>query len=176
MDRRSMVGWAVLVAGLLVTASVVASMSLSLGEVEARGLVDTTVDAPVVGPFHLDGGAYTIWLEDHPDLPGDTWRMLVYLIGNASDPVDYLVEERRVRDIEGTRCFQVGDFDMVAEGDWFVELVSVDIYNVTPPSLDLFIVSTFGMRTVAVLVLGILMLTLGVVLVVIGRMPRGLGR
>ena len=171
MDRWTRAGLAALVAGLALLAYTAGTIHWTTGDVVVRDVVTTDVDTPVLGPHHLSGGAYTFWLEDHPDLPGDTWRMLVYLIGDGDDPVDYLVEERRVRTFEGVRCFQVGDFDLVEEGDWLIELVSQGLYNSTPDELAFFVVTTFGMKVTLVLVAGVLLLILGAVLFVLKSVP-----
>jgi len=149
MDKWVMRGSAFLVVGLLVLAVTIVHLELTVGRVVARDVALTGDQPEVLGPHRLDGGAYTVWLEDDPDRPRNL-PITVNLLGDGPDPVDYLVEGRNVRTIEGVRCVQIGDFDMVRDGEWAVELPD----GIPPGSmveLNVFIVSSSGMRTVLAL-------------------------
>ena len=175
MDKWWMAGFALLVAGLVLVASAAVTISWNTNEVVVRDVVYTNTDAALLGPHYLAGGAYTIWLEDHPKLPEDAWRTPVSLQGNESDPVDYSVDVRRFQVIEGVRCIQVGDVDRLPEGDWIIVLVTGDIYEGTSLELDLFVLSSIGMEVTLIMAIGLLLVIMGPVTLVIKRVPKDTG-
>ena len=89
---RSMVGWAMVVAGVVLVSSAVMGMDR---QVVAERQVQTTFLYQVVGTVELAGGTYTFWLEDHPywpDDPGDVEVRLVDEEVRYNGVYDYDVE------------------------------------------------------------------------------------
>ena len=170
MDRWTLIGIVILVAGLLVLAGGASGFSR---EVLARETVMTNDEYQTLGPVSLPGGSISIWFEDHPDLP-DAWDIDLYLTDLAEEESWWVDTswERRSSDIEGVRCFMVGQVFTVPEGEFLLEVEFYDNFW-GGPSEDaaVFFLASVGPMEGSLLILGSLTAFVGAVVVAVRKWP-----
>jgi len=170
MERWSIAGWTVLLAGLVLVASAVAGMG---SQVVAQRQALVTFDPQTLGTVDLAGGTYTLWLEDHPFWSEDPSAIEVSMVNDEVRVMGINPGDQMLRDIEGVRCLLITTFPDLPGGRWDIDMEIWDWNEVEDPgTVRMFVLDNPGTLVVVTLGLGTILATIGAIALVMGKGPR----
>jgi hypothetical protein len=167
-DDLQKAGLVLLVVGLLLLATSATYMDR---DVVAESTVLTNVEYQTTEPLDLPGGSITIWLEDHPDWPRDTWEIDVSLNQSGGMWWATMPGEFRYRDIEGVRCFLAGMFSNSPGGVTQIDIELWDWFPSPPEEVAIFVLSSPSPVVTVGLISGVASLMLGAVILAFRKWP-----
>ena len=123
----------------------------------APGVLNQTL-----GPFHLDGGRYTIWMERGPPWPEGPYVTRVALVNEEGEEVEVRTTHFQTDRIMNRHYVQVATTYEVSPGDYRLDLQVRDPEGSSPPSgVGVLVLTIPEERDTAALVLGLVLAILG---------------
>jgi hypothetical protein len=114
LKRMIKIGLGLLVLGI---GLVIVSIPLFTEEVALHETVGAKYDHVSLGPFELEAGTYTVWIEDyHKD--GLTHYATVLEPTSMDGPYTRTVSSSTTQEFDGIECLEAGRFTDVESGDW----------------------------------------------------------
>lgn len=163
---------------LVITVTGVLLVALSVpvlaSQVIAREEILFDNDFVEIGPYHLEAGDYSVWIEDY--FPGfdDGGRFGVAIIRDDADfDTGWTWGTYETRTIDGVACEHAGGFDNVREGDYTFDIYLIG--NITDDSIRVFVVREYNYIPSIMFGIGVVCISLGLIvtgLILLGRGKR----
>jgi len=159
MRLMVIVGTIIAVVGTIL---VVANLESEQQEVAAREEMAPGVLNQTLGPFHLDGGTYTIWMEEGPSWPEGPYVTRVQLVDDEGEEVEVRTTHYQTTTIRSRRYVQMATTYEMSSGDYWLDLQVRDPEGSSPPSgVEVLVLTIPEERDTAALVLGLVLAVLG---------------
>jgi hypothetical protein len=168
VDQWKRAGLVLLVIGLVLLALSFDGMDR---DVVARSAVWTNLEYQTTAPLDLPGGPISIWLEDHPSWPGETWDIEVALNQSGTWFWSTIPGDFHYQDIEGVRCFMIGTFWSSPSGQVQIDVELWDWSDDPLEEVAIFVLTSPGPTVVELLVVGMITAVLGAVIAAARKWP-----